>query len=185
MHHRSFDEQGSAHVAEGSSCYAQVTASKAAVASLLSVLSQHAAKQSSLQPRSIPSAPEQNNAQQPSSSRQGSSSSSSSSSIAGSQMPGDPAPNVSVQEGSANRDAALAAATALNNLLLDKDAQRLVCDLHGIATVSKLLLQTDWILAARAAGKSHQPVDRVPAACTVCCWYSYVLLIAVEHDALL
>ena len=53
---------------------------------------------------------------------------------------------------SASRDTALAAATALHNLLLDKGAQRLVCDLQGVATVAKLLLPTDWLLAARASG---------------------------------
>lgn len=53
---------------------------------------------------------------------------------------------------SASRDTALAAATALHNLLLDKGAQRLVCDLQGVAAVAKLLLPTDWLLAARASG---------------------------------
>ena len=46
----------------------------------------------------------------------------------------------------------MAAATALQNLLLDKDAQLLVADLHGIPTVAKLLTSDNWILAARASG---------------------------------
>ena len=52
-----------------------------------------------------------------------------------------------------SRDAALAAATALHNLLLDKGAQQLVCDLQGIAKVTKLLVPNDWLLTARAASE--------------------------------
>ena len=59
----------------------------------------------------------------------------------------------SASTSSTSRDAALAAATALHNLLLDKGAQQLVCDLQGIATVTQLLVPDDWLLAARAAGE--------------------------------
>ena len=59
----------------------------------------------------------------------------------------------SASSSAGSRDAALAAATALHNLLLDRSAQQLVCDLQGIATVSKLLVPNDWLLAARAAGE--------------------------------
>lgn len=59
----------------------------------------------------------------------------------------------SLGSSASSRDAALAAATALHNLLLDKGAQQLVCDLQGIATVTKLLVPNDWLLAARAAGE--------------------------------
>jgi hypothetical protein len=55
-------------------------------------------------------------------------------------------------QGSANAEAAPAAATALQNLLLDKNAQSLVVDLQGIAIVAKLLSPQNWLLAARAAG---------------------------------
>jgi len=55
-------------------------------------------------------------------------------------------------QGSANAEAAQAAATALQNLLLDKDAQSLVVDLQGTAIVAKLLSPQNWLLAARAAG---------------------------------
>jgi len=55
-------------------------------------------------------------------------------------------------QGSANAEAAQAAATALQNLLLYKDAQSLVVDLQGIAIVAKLLSPQNWLLAARAAG---------------------------------
>ena len=58
---------------------------------------------------------------------------------------------LSTQE-SANAEAAQAAATALQNLLLDKDAQSLVVDLQGTAIVAKLLSPQNWLLAARAAG---------------------------------
>lgn len=59
----------------------------------------------------------------------------------------------SASSAASSRNAALAAATALQNLLLDKGAQQLVCDLQGIATISKLLVPSDWLLAARAAGE--------------------------------
>ena len=59
---------------------------------------------------------------------------------------------VSGRADSASTEAALAAATALQNLLLDRAAQRLVTDMQGVATVSRLLSLANWILAARAAG---------------------------------
>ena len=59
----------------------------------------------------------------------------------------------SASSSATSRDAALAAATALHNLLLDKGAQQLVCDLQGIAIVTKLLVPNDWLLTSRAAGE--------------------------------
>ena len=66
----------------------------------------------------------------------------------------------SATSSASSRDAALAAATALHNLLLDKGAQQLVCDLQGVATVTKLLVPNDWLLAARAAGEQRPPPSR-------------------------
>ena len=83
-------------------------------------------------------------------------------------------------QGSANAEAAQAAATALQNLLLDKDAQSLVVDLQGIAIVAKLLSTQNWLLAARAAGdvayvqlqKDHvadvKYADILPLMCVYC-----------------
>lgn len=96
----------------------------------------------------------------------------------------------SVSSSASSRSAALAAATALHNLLLDKGAQQLVCDLQGIGTISKLLVPSDWILAARAAGECSTPFwslalcvvslqSQIPCtgSCTAlqdalcCCWW--------------
>ena len=169
-----------------SMCPAQVTSSKAAVASLLALLSQHAAQlpqQVSLQSQvslRVAEATQEHCAQLPgskssssscstnsshsgvSSSNSGSSNSRRSNSGSSDTRSGDRSRGV--QGSSAGREAALAAATALNNVLLDGDAQRLVCDLQGIATLSKLLLPTDWLLAARAAGTNSYALQGFSAS---------------------
>ncbi len=76
-------------------------------------------------------------------------------------------------QGSANAEAAQAAATALQNLLLDKDAQSLVVDLQGTTIVAKLLTRQNWLLAARAAGDAAhilvQEGSSVPMSSTMTC----------------
>ena len=69
-------------------------------------------------------------------------------------------------QGSANAEAAQAAATALQNLLLNKDAQGLVVDLQGTAVVAKLLSPQNWLLAARAAG---DVAHTLPMSSTMTC----------------
>ena len=58
------------------------------------------------------------------------------------------------KDNSASIEAALAAATALQNLVLDEDAQSLVVNQQGIPIIAKLLTSACWVLSARAAGKT-------------------------------
>lgn len=139
----------------------QVTSSKAAVAALLAVVSHFA---SELQLSKLPFKPDaavKSITQQPDSITDAASSPSDSISIE--DAPSEKSMHTSTPLGSSastsasSRNAALAAATALHNLLLDKGAQQLVCDLQGVATISKLLVPSDWLLAARAAGECILP----------------------------
>lgn len=167
----------------------QITSSRAAVASLLAVLSRHTSQTSLVSSQSQPPASaghpvtEQSALQSsssgstmPLSSSSSSSSgvgtkpissssssvgtkpisSSSSTSCAGKASGGvssSDSDRLRPQGGSASAEAAQAAATALQNLVLDKGAQSLVVDLQGVATVAKLLSAANWLLAARAAGE--------------------------------
>lgn len=132
----------------------QVTSSKGAVASLLAVVSRFASELQLSKLHSKPDVSMKSAMQQPDSITDAACSPSVSALTVNA-----PAEKTATSLGNSpsssasSRNAALAAATALHNLLLDKGAQQLVCDLQGIATISKLLVPSDWLLAARAAGK--------------------------------
>ena len=55
-------------------------------------------------------------------------------------------------------EAVSAAATTLQNVLLDKEAQHLVAELHGVRIIAGLLHSTDLVLLARATGM-HAAMD--------------------------
>lgn len=149
----------------------QVTSSKAAVASLLAIIS-HFASQLQLSNLALKAdASIQSATQQPDSVTDAACSPSDSAlsrnvSAEKSLRASSPLGS-SVSSSASSRSAALAAATALHNLLLDKGAQQLVCDLQGIGTISKLLVQSDWILAARAGGECSTHTFLVLG--TLCC----------------
>ncbi|DBA68482.1 TPA: hypothetical protein ACH3X2_013769 [Trebouxia sp. C0005] len=134
----------------------QITSSRAAVASLLAVLSCYSSQNRlpgsclSDSGMSVTSPAKEQSASE----RSASSDTESNTNATGRETHGlsnSGTDRLSTQE-SANAEAAQAAATALQNLLLDKDAQSLVIDLQGIAIVAKLLSPLNWLLAARAAG---------------------------------
>ena len=137
-------------------CCSQITSSRAAVASLLAVLSRYSSQSR------LPSSCLSNSglsvtssAEEQSASRSSASSDTELKNTAksrGSNKLSNSGTDRLSTQGSANGEAAQAAATALQNLLLDKDAQSFLVDLPGIAIVAKLLSPQNWLLAARAAG---------------------------------
>lgn len=150
----------------------QITSSRAAVASLLAVLSRYTSQTSLVTSQSRP--PESAGRPVTEQSALQSSSSDSTKPISSSSSGGGTKPissstsgagrgsggvsssdsdSLRTQGGSAGAEAAQAAATALQNLVLDKGAQSLVVNLQGVAIVAKLLSAANWLLAARAAGE--------------------------------
>ncbi|DBA95261.1 TPA: hypothetical protein ACH3X3_013155 [Trebouxia sp. C0006] len=134
----------------------QITSSRAAVASLLAVLS-HYSSQSRLPSNSLShsglsvTSPLENLSASKTSASSNTESDTNATGRGSNELSNSGTDRLSTQ-GSSNAEAAQAAATALQNLVLNKDAQSLVVDLQGIATVAKLLSPLNWLLAARAAG---------------------------------
>lgn len=137
-------------------CCLQITSSRAAVASLLAVLS-HYSSQSRLPSNSLShsglsvTSPLENLSASETSASSNTESDTNATGRGSNELSNSGTDRLSTQ-GSSNAEAAQAAATALQNLVLNKDAQSLVVDLQGIATVAKLLSPLNWLLAARAAG---------------------------------
>ena len=133
-----------------STCRLQITSSRAGVASLLAILSRHSRKLGSSGPQAHQSAAP---VKQPPGIQTSSAGSGGSETDTPRGMPTSLGTDrLQPQGSSASKEATMAAATALQNLLLDKDAQLLVADLQGIPTVAELLTPDNWILAARASG---------------------------------
>ncbi|KAL0026310.1 hypothetical protein WJX77_010157 [Trebouxia sp. C0004] len=134
----------------------QITSSRAAVASLLAVLSRHSSQSRLLSsclshPGSSVTSPVKHWSALDSPASNNTQSDTNATGRGSIELSDSGTDRLSTQ-GRANAEAAQAAATALQNLLLDKDAQRLVVDLQGTTIVAKLLSPQNWLLAARAAG---------------------------------
>ena len=137
----------------------QITSSKAAIASLLAALARHTPRPTSLlsQPSSSQAKAHHSKSSQVTDSTthdsqltEESTGSSASVSHSSDQQSQAKAGTASIE--ALQAEAALASATAVQNLLLDKEAQRLVVDLRGVSLLGKLLSCPHHPLAARAAG---------------------------------
>ena len=76
-------------------------------------------------------------------------------------------------------EAVSAAATTLQNVLLDKEAQHLVAELHGVRIIAGLLQSTDLVLLARATGMPAAMNYILNACCTAQIW-SFLLELQVR-----